>query len=195
MAKTANHRSKAKSKSTSKSIWVTRDNFLVHPLARKPYQIYCEHSPIIKTNQNSRIISKKATFFEVIKSRDILGNEIFYFFDDFEAVTLLEDKQNIIVRQSDLTNIDIERRAWDCLLNELYSQKPVNTILWKVIKKQIPNAIADEIFSGAMPNWKLSEKLGISTSNYDYRASTQCNRQPHAIPSFAELISEVKNGN
>lgn len=93
-----------KPKSTTKNLSVAAHNFVVHELASKPYQIYCELFEIIKPRQNRKILTPKTVTFDVVKDLKNEDQEIFYFFDDFTSVSLIQNRQTIVIRQLSLTD-------------------------------------------------------------------------------------------
>lgn len=179
-----------KPKSTTKNLSVTAHNFVVHELACRPYQIYCELFEIIKPRQNRKIITPKTVTFDVVKDLKNKDQEIFYFFDDFASVGLIQNQQTIVIRQFSLTDIDIKRRAWEYLLNAFLELKPINPTIYQAIKSSMPNEIAKEIFGDELTIAKVLKELGLDRYHYDYQARLQQSKKPHNLPSFADLIAE-----
>lgn len=179
-----------KPKSTTKNLSVAAHNFVVHELASKPYQIYCELFEIIKPRQNRKILTPKTVTFDVVKDLKNEDQEIFYFFDDFTSVSLIQNRQTIVIRQLSLTDIDIKRRAWEYLLNAFLELKPINPTIYQAIKNSMPNEIAKEIFGDELTIVKVLKELGLDRYHYDYQARLQQSKKPHNLPSFADLIAE-----
>lgn len=183
-----------RAKNTTKTLSITANNFVVHPLASKPYQIYCELFPIIKPKQNRRVVSIKTTLFDVIKNNATESQEVFYFFDDFASIALLEDKENITIRELDATAIDIKRRAWEYLLNSFLDLKPVKPVIFQAINNAMPPEIAKEIFGGKLTIEKVLTEMELERHRYDYRASPKRRHQVHNLPLFSDLLKEAQNG-
>ena len=179
-----------KPKSTTKNLSVTAHNFVVHELACRPYQIYCELFEIIKPRQNRKILMPKTVTFDVVKDLTNEDQETFYFFDDFASVGLIQNQQTIVIRQLALTDIDIRRRAWAYLLNAFLALKPINPTIYQAIKSSMPNEIAKEIFEDELTIANVLKELGLDRHHYDYQARLQQSKKPHALPLFVDLIAE-----
>ena len=100
-----------KPKNTTKNLSVTAHNFVVHELASKPYQIYCELFEIIKPRQNRKIITPKTVTFDVVKDLKNEDQEIFYFFDDFTSVSfgVCQHSCHPYLNQATKTSVGITR--------------------------------------------------------------------------------------
>lgn len=189
----AKHTSKAKPKNTTKTVSITAGNFVIHPLASKPYQIYCELFPITKPKQNRMIVTVSTPLFDVIKGNTAEGQEIYYFFDNFASVALLEDKENIMIRELDSTAIDIKRRSWEYLLNAFLDLKPINPMIFQAINTTLPTEIAEEIFGEKLMIKQVLDELDLERHHYDYRTKLQRENKPHLLPAFSDLIIEAQD--
>jgi hypothetical protein len=122
--------SKVHYRTTTKTLSVTTENFIAHPLARKAFQIYCENFPSNSSHQNLH----SPLIFDVIKD-----DNKFYFFDNFAEAVLVNESMNITLRQLLLSDIDIERRAWGSLKADFYGLKPISPKVFNELKKLFKN--------------------------------------------------------
>lgn len=159
---------------------------MVHPLATKPYQIYCEHLDMYLTNANSISMSKKTPLFEVIPVRSH-----YLFFEDFAQVSNLGDKDFISVRRVNLANVEIERRAWGWLFETFIGIEPINPDIYDVIKNTIPKHIEDYLFAGSLTIQQVLRHKNLKRYHFDYQRSKQ-HIHCHKLPSFADLIQQVR---
>lgn len=181
-------------KNTTKKVSITADNFIVHELASVPYKIYCELFTITKHKLNRKILTPKILTFDVAKDLINEDQEIFYFFDDFASVGLLENGQTIMIRQLELTNVDIRRRAWEYLLNAFLNLTPINPMIYRAIKNSMPHEIANEIFGDKLTIAKILKEVNLEQHHYDHQSRSQKKRKkPYTLPSFTDLIKEAQN--
>ncbi|WP_201499391.1 hypothetical protein [Psychrobacter arenosus] len=159
---------------------------MVHPLATKPYQIYCEYLDMNLMSPSSLPMSKKTPLFEVI-----LVRSHYLFFEDFAQVSILGDKDLISVRRVNLTKVEIERRAWSWLFEAFISIEPINPDIYDVIKNTIPKHIENYLFAGILTIEQVLRHKNLKRYHFDYQRS----KQPihcHKLPSFADLIQQVR---
>lgn len=181
----AKNTSKVHHRTTPKTLSVTAENFVVHPLASKAFQIYCENFPHPFAHQNL----PKPLIFDVIKDGDR-----FYFFDNFAEVMFVNDSTHITIRPLPLSNIDIERRAWRALKADFYALKPINPKVFNELKQHMPKKIAEELFMGNMTIEKVLDDLQLEHHHYNYQTKLQREHNRYTFPSFSQLIQEVRDG-
>lgn len=172
-------------RTTTKTLSVTTENFIAHPLVSKAFQIYCENFPATSFHQNLH----RPLIFDVIKD-----NDRFYFFDNFAEAVRVNETFNITVRQVDLSNIDIERRGWGSLKADFYGLKPISPKVFNELKKHMPRKIAEALFKGTMTIEKVLNDLQLERHHYDYQAKLKREHSQHTLPSFSQLIQEVRDG-
>lgn len=169
------------------------DNLVVHELAKAPYQIFCELFTDKLSVQNTKIITNKLAYFEVITGKlKNVNNQIeqYYFFEDFRSVHYLEPTAKISIRKINLPNIEIERRAWQYLITEFLNLEPVNPNMYQAIEKAMPKKIQLEIFQNKLTIKTILSLKNIQRYHYDYRLQIS-DSQIHQVPTFAELIQET----
>jgi len=187
-------RTQSKSRESVKTINLT-DNFLVHELAKKPYQLFFElfFDEVIVIN--TRLASCKKLYFEVIHFEETVGethNDVYYFFEDFRSAYQVESQLPVTVRKLNLTNADITRRAWQYLFDEFLKLEPVNPVIYQAIKEAMPESIQLEIFQCKLTIEKILELKKIKRYQYEYQHKLYRNLTTHQIPSFPDLIQEAK---
>lgn len=190
-----NKHEKPKARESVKTINLT-DDFLVHELAKKPYQLFCELFFDETLVTNTRLISSKKPYFEVIHSEEKVGEthkDVYHFFEDFRLASQVDSQSSITVRKSNLTNTDIARRAWQYLFNEFLSLEPINPVIYQAIKEVMPESIQLEIFQSVLTIEIVLDLKNIKRYKYDHQVSRYRDQQSTEIPSFPELIDEVRN--
>ncbi len=160
-----------------------KDNLIVHECAIKPYQIFCEW---IDDGANE-FSSGRALLFEVV---EIDGQ--YYFFEGFKEVGLLMDDAEISIRRVDICKSEIERRAWSCLMNEFTDVDPINPRIFEAIKSSMPAQVQQALFNKPLTIQHILDIKDLRRHHYDYQTSLYRNQQPIKIPSFSELIAEVR---
>lgn len=178
----------AKSKIRQSVKTIKIDNrLIVHKLAKTPYKIFCESIRLNKAISESKI-EIKLPLIEVIEYKNN-----YLFFDDYKTISSLFDGDTISIRRMDINNIGIERRAWGCLLNHLEVIKPVNIELLHKFKNDIPKHVQKYFFGGSFTIQHLLDLRGIPRHKYDYRLQKLGSLKTHQLPSFSDLIQEVRN--
>ncbi|WP_394210561.1 hypothetical protein [Psychrobacter piscatorii] len=163
-----------------------KDNLIVHECAIKPYQIFCEW---IDAEVNE-FASDRTLLFEVVEI-----DEQYCFFEGFREVCLLRDRTEISIRRVDLSKAEIEQRAWSCLMNEFTNLDPINPKFFEVIKSSMPAQVQQALFNKPLTIQHILNIKGLRRHHYDYQTSLYRNQQPTKIPSFSELIGEVRYDN
>lgn len=177
---------KAKIRQSVKTIKID-DRFLVHKLAKVPYKIFCEsvHDNLVMTKNK---VEPKIPLIEITEYRNNI-----LFFDDFETLSSLSYGDKLSIRRIDISNADIERRAWGYLLNHLVMSEPLNLELLHSFKKIIPKHIQEYFFGGSFTIQHILDIREIPRHKYDYRLQKHSNLKAHQLPSFSDLIQEVRN--
>lgn len=160
---------------------------LVHKLAKVPYKIFCEsvHDNLVTTKNK---VEPKIPLIEITEYRNN-----FLFFDDFEALSSLSYGDKLSIRRIDISYADIERRAWGCLLNHLEMSEPLNLELLYSFKNIMPKHIQEYFFSGSFTIQHILDIRGIPRHKYDYSLQKHGSLKTHQLPSFSDLIQEVRN--
>lgn len=160
-----------------------KNNLVVHECARKPYQIFCEFFDA-KVNAFS---ADRALLLEVVEI-----DEQYYFFEDFKDACLLLNGTEISIRRVGLSKAGIERRAWSCLMNEFTDVDPINPRIFEAIKSSMPAQIQQALFNKPLTIQHILDTKGLKRHHYDYQTSLYRNQQPTKLPTFSELIAEVR---
>ena len=163
-----------------------KDNLIVHECAIKPYQIFCEWID----DESNDFSSGRTLLFEVI---EIDGQ--YCFFEGFREVGLLMDGTEISIRRVRLSKAEIERRAWFCLMNEFTNLDPINPKFFAAIKSSMPARVQQSLFNKPLTIQHILDIKDLKRHHYDYQASLYRNQRPIKIPSFSELIGEVRYDN
>ena len=163
-----------------------KDNLIVHECAIKPYQIFCEWID----DESNDFSSGRTLLFEVI---EIDGQ--YCFFEGFRQVGLLMDGTEISIRKVRLSKAEIERRAWFCLMNEFTNLDPINPKFFAAIKSSMPARVQQSLFNKPLTIQHILDIKDLKRHHYDYQASLYRNQRPIKIPSFSELIGEVRYDN
>lgn len=177
---------KAKIRQSVKTIKID-DRFLVHKLAKVPYKIFCEsvNDNLVMTKNK---VEPKIPLIEITEYRNN-----FLFFDDFETLSSLSYGDKLSIRRVDISNADIEKRAWGYLLNHLVLSEPLNLELLHSLKNIIPNPIQECFFDGSFTIQYILDKRGMPRHKYDYRLQKHGGLNSYQLPSFSDLIQEVRN--
>jgi hypothetical protein len=160
-----------------------KDNLIVHECAIKPYQIFCEWID----DEANEFSSGETILFEVV---EIDGQ--YCFFEGFKEVELLRDGAEISIRRVDLSKAEIERRAWSCLMNEFANLDPINPRIFEAIKSSMPAQVQQTLFNKTLTIQHILDLKNIKRHRYDYQASLYRDHQYTEIPSFSELVDEVR---
>ena len=168
-----------------KSITI-KGNFRVHKCAIKPYQIFCE----LIDGEVNKFSSGRTLLFEVIGIDDQ-----YCFFEGFREVGLLMDGTEISIRRVRLSKAEIERRAWSCLMNEFISLDSINPKIFEAIKSSMSAQVQRALFNKPLTIQHILDIKDLKRHHYDYQASLYRNQRPIKIPSFSELIGEVRYDN
>lgn len=163
-----------------------KDNLIVHECAIKPYQIFCEWND----DESNDFSSGRTLLFEVI---EIDGQ--YCFFEGFRQVGLLMNGTEISIRKVRLSKAEIERRAWFCLMNEFTNLDPINPKFFAAIKSSMPARVQQSLFNKPLTIQHILDIKDLKRHHYDYQASLYRNQRPIKIPSFSELIGEVRYDN
>lgn len=163
------------------------DTFKVHPLARTPYQIYCEHFKSIKANLNYSLVSDKKPLFEVIDD-----DNTYLFFEDFEQINTLGFGDTISIRRVNLVKAEVERRAWWYLYQAFLKVEPIDPCLYDAIKCNLPKLVERHLFVGGFTIQNVIVHKNLKRYHFDYQRSKQV-RHPHELPTFADLIQQVRH--
>ena len=118
---------------------------------------------------------------------------MYYFFGDYKAAYQVANQSKVTIRKMHLTNADIARRAWQYLFNEFLKLEPVNPAIYEAIKTSMPAGIKKDIFKNKLMIETVLERKNIHRHQYDYRVSRLPNKHLCAMPSFSELIKEVRH--
>lgn len=175
-------RTKKPTRRNVKSI-IVMDNLVVHAYASNPYQIFCE---FFKAEVNAFSLDR-ALLLEVVEI-----DEQYYFFEDFRKVGLITNGTEISIRRVGLSKAEIERRAWSCLMNELIDVDPINPRIFEAIKRSMPAQVQQALFNKPLTIQHILDIKGLKRHHYDYQNNLYRNQQPTEIPSFSELIAEVR---
>lgn len=159
------------------------DKLVVHECAIKPYQIFCE---LIET-EFSEFSSNKTLFLEVV---DI--NDQYWFFDGFREASMLTYSNKVSIKRVNLFNAEIERRAWSYLIEELRNLNPINPRIFEAIKNNMPVSIQRTLLGRALTIQYVLNEKNLKRHHYDYQVSRMRNQCASEIPSFSELIDEVR---
>lgn len=165
---------------------IVKDNLMVHECAVKPYQIFCEFFDA-KVNAFS---TDSSLLLEVVEI-----DEQYYFFEDFKDACLLLNGTEISIRRVGLSKAEIERRAWSCLMNEFTDVDPINPKIFEAIKSSMPAQMQQALFNKPLTIQHILDIKGLKRHHYDYQTSLYRNQQHTKIPSFSELIAEVRYDN
>lgn len=163
------------------------ERLVVHKLARVPYRIFCEsirHNVLISRNK----LEPKTPLIEIIEHK-----KNYHFYDDFETISSLLDGDKLSIRRIDISNAEIERRAWGCLLNHLEVSKPLNIELLHKFKNNIPKHVQKYFFDRILTIQHILDLRGIPRHKYDYSLQKLGSLKTHQLPSFSDLIQEVRN--
>ena len=163
-----------------------KDNLIVHECAIKPYQIFCEWID----DEANEFSSSEAVLFEVVEIDDQ-----YCFFEGFKEVGLLRDGAEIAIRRIDLSKSEIERRAWSCLINEFTKLDPINPKFYAAITNSIPARVQQELSNKPLSIQQILDIKDLKRHHYDYQLSLYPNQYPTKMPSFSELIAEVRYDN
>lgn len=175
-------RTKRATRRSVKTVTVNGD-LIVHECAIKPYQIFCEWIDA----EFNEFSSDRALLFEVVE----IGEQ-YCFFEGFREVSLLMDGTEISIRRVDLSKAEIERRAWSCLMNEFANLDPINPRIFEAIKSSMPAQVQQTLFNKTLTIQHILDLKNIKRHRYDYQASIYLDHQYTEIPSFSELIDEVR---
>ena len=175
-------RTKKATRRSVKTVTVNGD-LIVHECAIKPYQIFCEWIDA----EFNEFSSDRALLFEVVE----IGEQ-YCFFEGFREVSLLMDGTEISIRRVDLSKAEIERRAWSCLMNEFANLDPINPRIFEAIKSSMPAQVQQTLFNKTLTIQHILDLKNIRRHRYDYQASLYRDHQYTEIPSFSELIDEVR---
>ena len=178
MAKLANKAMRRSVKSINAS-----DDLIVHECAIKPYQIFCE---LIEA-ETSEFVSSNTLLLEVIGESDQ-----YRFFDGFREVSILTNSSEISIRRVILSNAEIERRAWSCLMNEFINLNPINPNIFNAIKNSMPIKVQRALFDNSLTIQRILDIKNIERHQYDYQVKLMHNQYASETPSFSELIDEVR---
>ena len=165
---------------------VLKDNLIVHKCAIKPYQIFCE---LIDDEVND-LSSGRTLLFEVIEIDDE-----YCFFEGFREVGLLMEGTEISIRRINPSKAEIERRAWSCLMNEFIRLEYINPKIFEAIKSSMSAQVQQALFNKPLTIQHILDIKDLKRHHYDYQSSLYRNQQPIKIPSFLELIGEVRYDN
>ena len=165
---------------------IVKDNLIVHECAIKPYQIFCE---LVDTDINV-FSSDRTLLLEVVEIDDQ-----YYFFEGFKDACLLLNGTEISIRRVGLSKAEIERRAWSCLVNEFTNVDPVNPRIFEAIKSSMPAQVQQTLFNKPLTIQHILDLKNIKRHRYEYQASLYRDPQYTEIPSFSELIDEVRYAN
>lgn len=160
-----------------------KDDLLVHAYARKPYQIFCE---LFEAEVNA-FSTDRSLLLEVVEI-----DEQYYFFESFREVGLLTNGTEISIRRVGLSKAEIERRAWSCLMNEFIDVNPINPKIFEAIKSSMSIQVQQTLFNKPLTIQHILDIKSLKRHHYDYQTSLYRNQQPTKIPSFSELIAEVR---
>ena len=160
-----------------------KNNLVVHECARKPYQIFCE---FFKAEVDAFSLDR-ALLLEVVEI-----DEQYYFFESFREVGLLTNGTEISIRRVGFSKAEIERRAWSCLMNEFIDVNPINPKVFEAIKSSMPVQIQQALFNKPLTIQHILDTKGLKRHHYDYQTSLYRNQQPTKLPTFSELIAEVR---
>lgn len=161
-----------------------KNNLVVHACANKPYQIFCE----LFDAEINGFSTDRTLLLEVVEI-----DEHYYFFEDFREVGLLLNGTEMSIRRVDFSNAEIERRAWSCLMSEFIKLDPINPKIFEAIESSMPAQVQQALFNKSLTIERILEIKGLKRHHYDYQASLYRNQQPNKIPSFSELIAEVRH--
>lgn len=175
-------RTKKVTRRSVKTVTVNGD-LIVHECAIKPYQIFCEWIDA-EVNEFS---SDRTLLFEVVEI-----NEQYCFFEGFREVCLLMDGTEISIRRVELSKAEIEQRAWSFLMNEFANLDPINPKIFEVIKSSMTAQMQQTLFNKPLTVQHILDLKNIKRHRYDYQASLYRVHQYTEIPSFSELIDEVR---
>ena len=162
---------------------IVKDNLIVHECAIKPYQIFCEWMDA----EVNEFYSDRTLLFEVVEV-----DERYYFFESFGEVGLLMDGTEISIRRIDISKTEIERRAWSSLMNEFTNLDPINPKFFAAIKSSMPAQVQQALFNKPLTIQHILNIKSFKRHHYDYQTNLYRNQQPTKIPSFSELIAEVR---
>lgn len=165
-----------------KSVTV-KGNLIVHECAIKPYQIFCEWID----DEVNEFSSDKTLLFEVVEIDDQ-----YRFFEGFKEAGLLMNGTEVSIRRVDLSKVEIEQRAWSCLMNEFVSLDPINPKFFAAIKSNMPAQVQQALFSKPLTIQHILDIKDLKRHHYDYQTSLYPNQQSTKIPAFSELIDEVR---
>lgn len=179
-------KTKSKVSSVPKRIKAT-EIFEVHELAITPYQIFCELFSVEINIATSSPVTSKTALFEVV-----FKNDKYLFFEDFRVISLLTNEADISVRSVDISEAEVERRAWFYLVHEFMNLKIIDPIVFEVIKGSMPIQVQRTLFNGSLTIQNILDSKNIGRGQYDYR-KLRHNQKVHNIPSFSNLIQEAKN--
>ncbi|WP_201581532.1 hypothetical protein [Psychrobacter glacincola] len=155
----------------------------MHECAIKPYQIFCEWIDA-EVNEFS---SDRTLLFEVVEI-----DEQYCFFEGFREVSLLMDGTEISIRRVDISKAEVERRAWSYLIEELRKLNPINPRIFEAIKNNMPVSIQRTLLGRALTIQYMLDKKTLERHHYDYQVRRMRNQCASEIPSFSELIDEVR---
>lgn len=158
-------------------------DLIVHECAIKPYQIFCEWIDA-EVNEFS---SDRTLLFEVVEI-----DEQYCFFEGFREVSLLMDGTEISIRRVDISKAEVERRAWSYLIEELRKLNPINPRIFEAIKNNMPVSIQRTLLGRALTIQYMLDKKTLERHHYDYQVRRMRNQCASEIPSFSELIDEVR---
>ena len=158
-------------------------DLIVHEYAIKPYQIFCE---LIEAETNE-FVSSNTLLLEVVDESDQ-----YRFFDGFREVSILTNSSEISIRRVILSNAEIERRAWSCLMNEFINLDPINPNIFNAIKNSMPIQVQRALFDNSLTIQRILDIKNIERHQYDYQVKLMHNQYASEIPSFSELIDEVR---
>lgn len=175
-------RTKKATRRSVKTVTVNGD-LIVHECAIKPYQIFCEWID----DEVNKFSLGRTLLFEVV---EIDGQ--YCFFEGFREVGLLMDGAEISIRRVNLSKAEIERRAWSCLMNEFANLDPINPRIFEAIKSSMPAQVQQTLFNKTLTIQHILDLKNIKRHRYDYQVSIYRDHQYTEIPSFSELIDEVR---
>lgn len=133
---------------------------------------------------DSLIVSKKAPLFEVMANEDT-----YLFFEDFEHINILDFGDNISVRRVNLTQLELEKRAWWYLYQAFLQAKPINPSLYDAIKIGLPKHIESSLFVDGLSIQNVLDHKDIERHHFEYQRKKET-RHPHKLPHFEELIQQ-----
>lgn len=161
---------------------IVKDNLMVHECAKKSYQIFCE---LFETEVNE-FSTDGTLLLEVVEI-----DEQYYFFEDFQSACLLLNGTEVSIRRVNLSQSEIERRAWSCLMSEFINLDPINPKVFGAIKSSMPDQIQQALFNKPLTIERVLDIKGLKRHHYDYQTSLYRNQQTTKLPTFSELIAEV----